>query len=81
MIGFLDRSQIGVVSQAAQLLPLSVRDNLVLGCSTDPSHEQIKQACIKADIWKSINDPKVFRNGLETRMDATMGIAGGEKQR
>jgi hypothetical protein len=27
------------VSQAAQLLPLSVRDNLMLGCTVDPSYE------------------------------------------
>eukprot|EP00927_Polykrikos_kofoidii_P080904 TRINITY_DN7792_c0_g1_i1.p1 TRINITY_DN7792_c0_g1~~TRINITY_DN7792_c0_g1_i1.p1 ORF type:complete len:1019 (+),score=159.21 TRINITY_DN7792_c0_g1_i1:144-3059(+) len=75
------RSQISVVSQSAQLLPLTVRDNLILACQEDPTHEQIKQACIAADIWDSINNPAVFPNGLETRMTATVSIAGGEKQR
>ena len=75
------RAQIGVVSQSAQLLPLTVRDNLILACQEDPTAEEIKEACIAADIWDSINDPKVFPNGLETRMTTTVSIAGGEKQR
>jgi ABC-type multidrug transport system ATPase subunit len=75
------RAQIGVVSQSAQLLPLTVRDNLILACQEEPTAEEIKKACIAADIWDSINDPKVFPNGLETRMTTTVSIAGGEKQR
>ena len=75
------RQQIGVVSQSAQLLPLTVRDNLILACQEEPTFEEIKKACIAADIWDSINDPKVFPNGLETRMTTTVSIAGGEKQR
>jgi|EP01047_Picozoa_sp_COSAG01_P027270 ABC-type multidrug transport system fused ATPase/permease subunit len=75
------RAQIGVVSQSAQLLPLTVRDNLILGCHEDPTAAEVKEACIAADIWDSINDPKVFPNGLETRMTTTVSIAGGEKQR
>jgi ABC-type multidrug transport system fused ATPase/permease subunit len=75
------RSQIGVVSQSAQLLPVTVRDNLMLACQQEPTFDEIKAACIAADIWDSINNPAVFPNGLETKMTTTVSIAGGEKQR
>lgn len=45
------RSQIATVSQEAKLLPLSIRDNLTLGCEREPTLDEIYDACKALPIF------------------------------
>jgi len=75
------RAQIASVSQEPELIPLTIRDNIAMGCHHDPSAEEIEEACKAANIWTALGDKSKFPEGLQTRMRAVKNISGGEKQR
>merc|ERR1711879_135580 len=75
------RSQIVDVAQDPQLLPTSIRDNLIFGCKTEPTMDEIQKACESAQIWDTLCDKDKFPEFLETRMEMVPSVSGGEKQR
>jgi ABC-type multidrug transport system fused ATPase/permease subunit len=75
------RAQISTVSQEPDLIPLTIRDNITIGCPHDPSVEEIEEACRAANIWDVLNDKDKFPEGLQTKMRKVKNISGGEKQR
>lgn len=75
------RAQIATVSQEPDLIPLTIRDNITIGCQHDPSVEEIQEACEAANIWDVLNDKNKFPEGLQTKMRKVKNISGGEKQR
>lgn len=75
------RSQMAMVSQEPQLLSMSIRENIAFGCSHDPSLEEIKEACVAANIWDALSDPDKFPEGLQTHVSLAKNLSGGEKQR
>mmetsp|Transcript_53858 Transcript_53858/g.89404 ORF Transcript_53858/g.89404 Transcript_53858/m.89404 type:complete len:814 (-) Transcript_53858:3-2444(-) len=79
-VGWL-RSQIATVSQEPVLLPITIRENIALGCAVPPSIEQIEAACEAANILKVLSDRQKFPEGLRTVISQVQNISGGEKQR
>jgi ABC-type multidrug transport system fused ATPase/permease subunit len=75
------RSQIVIVEQEPRLLPMTIRENLIFGCKTEPTIEEIEKACRSAQIWDALNDKDKFPEFLETRLHQIPSVAGGEKQR
>ncbi|CAB9526173.1 Cyclolysin secretion/processing ATP-binding protein CyaB [Seminavis robusta] len=75
------RSQMAVVAQEPQLLPITLRQNLTFGCKVEPSLKEIEDACRAANILDAIKDKNKFPRGLNTRMSSQGNISGGEKQR
>lgn len=75
------RTQISTVSQEPEMIPLTIRDNICIGCPHDPSAKEIQDACKAANVWESLADKAKFPEGLQTRIRAVKNVAGGEKQR
>jgi len=77
------RSQIIAVGQEPQLIQCSnIRDNLIVGCETEPTLEEIQKACEAANIWETLSDANKFPHGLLTYVsNASKTVSGGEKQR
>ena len=75
------RSQIAIVSQEPQLLPISIRDNIAFGALKEPTLAEVEAACRAANILDAINDKNKFPEGLRTRMSTVQNVSGGEKQR
>jgi len=75
------RTQIATVSQEPDLIPMTIRDNICIGCQHEPSAKEIEDACRAANIWDSLSDRAKFPEGLQTKMRAVKNVAGGEKQR
>jgi ATP-binding cassette subfamily B (MDR/TAP) protein 1 len=65
------RSHLGLVSQEPNLFDLSVKENIIFGCDTIPSQEEIETAAKKANIHD-------FIIGLPNGYDTTLGVKGGQ---
>jgi ATP-binding cassette subfamily B (MDR/TAP) protein 1 len=73
------RSFLGLVSQEPNLFDLSVKENIIFGCNTAPSQEDIEAAAKKANIHDFIIG---LPNGYNTNLGAKGGqLSGGQKQR
>ena len=71
------RSQIAIVSQEPYLIPGSIRDNLVYGCRSEPSQEELERAAKDANIYSFIMKCKdKWRTSVENS-----SVSGGQKQR
>jgi ATP-binding cassette subfamily B protein len=74
----------GYVPQDIFLFSESIRENITFGLSNLGEDkmsydDQIKEACIKADIWKDLAD---FPRGLDTMLgERGITLSGGQKQR
>lgn len=72
-------SKISVVTQETYLLNGTIRENLLYGCGTNPSEEQIISATDRAQLAGFL---KQLPKGLETTIgEAGSMISGGERQR
>merc|ERR1712166_826312 len=78
-LGWL-RRQIVAVAQEPQLLPMTIRQNLIFGCTQEPTRAEIENACRQANIWDELNNPRKFPNGIETTIKAIQNVSPGEKQ-
>jgi ATP-binding cassette subfamily B (MDR/TAP) protein 1 len=65
------RSHLGLVSQEPNLFDLSVKENIIFGCDSIPSQEEIEKAAKKANIHD-------FIIGLPNGYDTTLGVKGGQ---
>ncbi len=73
------RSYLGLVSQEPNLFDLSVKENIIFGCDTVPSQEEIEIAARKANIHDFIIG---LPNGYDTKLGVKGGqLSGGQKQR
>ncbi|CAO3600582.1 unnamed protein product [Absidia cylindrospora] len=75
-VGWL-RDSIGVVSQEPVLFNMTVRQNILLGSSTDISKQQLVDACKTANCHKFITQ---LPDGYDTLVGHSM-LSGGQKQR
>ena len=76
-LGWL-RRQIVAVAQEPQLLPMTIRQNLIFGCTQEPTRAEIENACRQANIWDELNNPRKFPNGIETTIKAIQNVSPGE---
>ncbi|MEU0542001.1 ABC transporter ATP-binding protein [Nocardia sp. NPDC005978] len=70
-------SRVGFVLQDAQLLALSLRDNIALG-RPDATDEQIRDAARAAQVLDEI---EALPNGFDTVYGRDTGLSGGQAQR
>ncbi|KAH3745928.1 multidrug resistance protein 1 [Pelomyxa schiedti] len=73
------RSQMGVVGQEPVLFPISIRDNIALGCNGDASFEEVVEAAKKANAHHFISQlPDKYGTLVGER---GVQLSGGQKQR
>ena len=71
------RSKVAMVMQAANLFPVSIRDNIT--CVHKMSNEEIWEACEAAQISQWIES---LEDGLDTKVgERGQGVSGGQAQR
>jgi ABC-type multidrug transport system fused ATPase/permease subunit len=76
-VGWL-RRQIGVVSQEPVLFNMSIKQNLMMGATGEVTHEEMVDACIKANCHAFISR---LPQGYDTVTGGTGLLSGGQKQR
>lgn len=59
------RSQIVFLDEWSELFPMTIRENLTIGCAVEPSLEQIEDMCKLVNVWDAICEQP---QGLETRL-------------
>ncbi|KAI9311515.1 P-loop containing nucleoside triphosphate hydrolase protein [Dichotomocladium elegans] len=73
------RSHIGVVNQEPVLFNMTIRENLLMGVDYEPPHEEIIEACKKANCHTFISQ---MPDGYDTLVGEHGGmLSGGQKQR
>lgn len=75
------RRLIAVVAQETVMFSETIRENIVYGCSGQPTEEEVIAACKKANAWEFISE---FPDGLDTWLgegEHAVKLSGGQKQR
>ncbi|KAI8071539.1 p-glycoprotein [Gongronella butleri] len=72
------RRQIGVVSQEPVLFNMTIKQNLMMGATRDVTHEEMIDACKKANCHSFITQ---LPRGYDTLIGGTGLLSGGQKQR
>jgi len=69
---------IGIVTDKAVIYPMSIYDNLTLGCKDIIKKENILQLCKEVELY---NDLAAFPNGLDTIIDESINLSAGQKKK
>ncbi|GHU85674.1 ABC transporter permease [Clostridia bacterium] len=72
------RSEIGYVAQSTELLNVSVRQNLLLGCENNVSEEELVDVCKRLGLHDKIVS---LANGYDSIVNEKINFSGGEIQR
>jgi ATP-binding cassette subfamily B (MDR/TAP) protein 1 len=73
------RHDIALVQQEPTLLSGTLRDNIAFGLESEPTDEQVEDACKQANIWEFVTS---LPDGLATKCGSSgTQLSGGQRQR